>query len=84
MLRVVVFLVLLLFALKNQHVVTLHGFSGAHASWPLAWVMAACLIAGAFMGVLAMLPRVLRRKASPTQPSTTTPNPNPSVNELGV
>ena len=76
LIRLLVFLLLLLFALQNQHSITLHGLFGSQATWPLAWVMALMLALGAALGVLAMLPRVLRRKPKPavahTSPQTST------------
>lgn len=62
LIRGVTFLLLLLFALQNQHPVELHGLLGGQVSWPLSWVLALTLLLGALLGVVAMLPRVLRRK----------------------
>lgn len=58
------FVILLLFALQNQHVITVNGLFGTQASWPLAWILALTLAIGAMLGVLAMLPRALRRKST--------------------
>lgn len=73
LIRLVAFLLLLLFALQNQHPVELHGLFGGQVSWPLSWLLALTLLLGAVLGVVAMLPRVLRRKrAAAPVPATST------------
>lgn len=86
LIRLLVFLLLLLFALKNQTPVTLHGFAGAQVSWPLAWVMAGALAIGVLLGVLAMVPAVMKRRDKPADkppipPTSTHAN---TEHELGV
>lgn len=86
LLRLVIFLLLLLFALQNQHTVALHGLFGTQATWPLAWVLALTLCVGALLGVLAMLPRALGRKrqAPPPSPVAKDITTRDNADELGV
>lgn len=69
--RVLLFVLLLLLALRNQHTVTVYGALGTSLSWPLAWVLALSLVIGVVLGILAMLPRALQRKP----PNSNTPTP---------
>jgi lipopolysaccharide assembly protein A len=64
LLRTVLFVLLLVFALQNQHVVELHGILGARWSAPLIWILCATLLLGALAGALAMLPRLWRARAA--------------------
>lgn len=86
LIRLLVFLLLLLFALKNQTPVTLHGFAGAQLSWPLAWVMAGALAIGVLLGVLAMIPAVMKRRHKPADklPKPPTSTHANTEHELGV
>ena len=63
-LRFILFLILLSFALQNTEMVTLNIFSEHHWRAPLIFIVLASFIAGAVFGVLASLSSIviLRRK----------------------
>lgn len=87
LLRAVLFVLLLVFALQNQHVVELHGLLGARWSAPLVWILGGCLLLGAALGVVAMLPWVWRARAknkSIKPKASTAVAVNASTDELGV
>ncbi len=61
-LRLVVFVVVLMFALNNTNVVTVHFFDQFSADTPLIVVMLACFVLGAVLGLLITLPAGMRRR----------------------
>jgi uncharacterized integral membrane protein len=61
-LRVALFIVLLGFAVKNDQPVTLHYFFGYEWQSSLVIVLLIFFAAGAAVGVLAMLPNVLKHR----------------------
>lgn len=64
LLNAALFFVLFAFALNNQDKVTLHLFFGARWQAPLVVVVLLSMLAGVFLGVVAMVPLWLRaRKA---------------------
>ncbi|HEX9192256.1 MAG TPA: LapA family protein [Burkholderiales bacterium] len=62
LLRGLIFLALLLFALKNTDPVTLHLFLGETWQMPLILVLLAFFALGTALGVLACLARLLRQR----------------------
>ena len=62
LIRALLFFVLLSFALKNQHGVTLHGLMDTQWDAPLSVVLLLSLILGCGLGVAAMLPAWWRLK----------------------
>lgn len=58
--KILVFLVVLGFALKNSQVVTLHYFLGYVWETPLAVLMLVVFALGALFGMLALLPLLFR------------------------
>lgn len=64
LLRLIIFIVLLGFALQNTELVTLNVFSGYYWRAPLIFIVLACFIAGIIFGVGASLSYMiaLRRK----------------------
>lgn len=80
-LRIIIFLILLGFALQNTETVILNGFLGYYWQAPLVFIVLACFSIGALCGVLASLLYIikLRRqlialrkmvKAKPSLPKT--------------
>jgi len=65
-LRVVLFLLLLAFAIKNEGMVTVHAFLGADWQMPLVVVMLVMLAAGVLLGATAVVGSVfmLRREVA--------------------
>ena len=60
--RIAVFLVVLAFALNNQHVVNVFLLPGSTLQTPLVWAIAGAFVLGTLFGVLAMLPPWLRAR----------------------
>ena len=60
--RFVVVLVLVWFAVKNADPVRLHGFSGYAMEAPLIFVLLLVFVGGVVIGVLAWLPTVVRQR----------------------
>lgn len=58
----ILFILFFGFALKNAHEVTLFFFLGNEWHTPLALLLLAFFAAGAFLGVLAMMPTLLRKR----------------------
>ena len=52
-LKIILFLILLSFALQNTDIVTLNAFVGYHWQAPLIVIMLACFVVGTVFGVLA-------------------------------
>lgn len=66
-LRLLVFVVVLLFALKNTDRVTVYFFANSFISEvPLIVVMLGCFVAGTVFGLLLTIPAVLRRRREMT------------------
>jgi uncharacterized integral membrane protein len=62
LLRIVLFLLLLGFAVKNSDPVTVYYYFGAEWRAPLVFVLLICLTAGAALGILAVLGQVFRQR----------------------
>ena len=64
--KVLVFVLVLGFALKNSHSVVFHGFLGAVWEAPLMVMLGAAFVLGVVAGLAALLPTLyrLRREAS--------------------
>lgn len=86
--RALLFFFLLVFALKNQHVVPIHGLYGLPVDAPMILVLLGALLAGIALGISAMLPAWWRlkrqvRKLSDALPeaekAATAPVPLPDV-----
>ncbi|RPI47531.1 MAG: LapA family protein [Betaproteobacteria bacterium] len=62
LLRIVLFLLLLGFAVKNSDPVTVYYYFGAEWRAPMVFVLLICLCAGVVLGVLAALGQVFRQR----------------------
>ncbi len=62
LLRIVLFLLLLGFAVKNSDPVTVHYYFGAEWRAPLVFVLLLSLCAGAALGILAVLGKVFSQR----------------------
>lgn len=62
LLRIVLFLLLLGFAVKNSDPVTVHYYFGAEWRAPLVFVLLLSLCAGAGLGILAVLGKVFSQR----------------------
>ena len=62
LLRIVLFLLLLGFAVKNSDSVTVYYYFGAEWRAPLVFVLLICLCAGAALGILATLGQLFRQR----------------------
>ena len=60
--RIAIVLVLAWFALKNSHLVDLHGLPEQSAQAPLVFVVLVAFIVGVVIGLLAWLPTVVRSR----------------------
>ena len=82
-LKILIFVILLSFALQNTDIVTLNTFLGYHWQAPLIFIMLTCFVVGAVFGVLASLPYMikLRRELIITRKElkNKTPAPKTSV-----
>ncbi|MFN3544429.1 MAG: lipopolysaccharide assembly LapA domain-containing protein [Thiobacillus sp.] len=76
--KLVVFLLVLGFALKNSHSVVFYSYLGYIWQAPLIVMLGLAFVLGAATGLLALLPTVIRlrreaaNKAAPAEPDTTT------------
>lgn len=61
-LRILLFLVVVSFAVGNQEPVTVRYFMGQTWQAPLVLVLLAAFVAGAALGLLALVPAVLRQR----------------------
>ncbi len=61
-LRIAIVLVLVWFALKNSHLVDLHGLPGQSTQSPLVFVVLVAFVVGVVVGLLAWLPTVVRQR----------------------
>jgi putative membrane protein len=59
-LKILIFVILLSFALQNTAIVTLNTFLGYHWQAPLIFIMLTCFVIGAVFGVLASLTYVIK------------------------
>lgn len=82
--KILIFVVVLGFALQNSQVVTLHYFLGYVWEGPLVVLLLAAFVLGALFGLLALLPTLfrlrrerirLRRELDGMIDATTTPQP---------
>ena len=84
-LKLVVFLLVLGFALKNSHSVTFYSYLGYIWQAPLIVMLGLAFVLGALTGVLALLPTLFRlrreaaRKAQLTEADTIAPTDMPVV-----
>ena len=86
-LRAALFFLVLAFALRNQHTVSLHGLLGLEWSAPLAWVLLLTLLLGSGLGLLALAPSWWRQRrelqrlsaAAGSVSTATAPMPLPDV-----
>jgi uncharacterized integral membrane protein len=82
-LRFVIVVVLVWFAVKNAQVVTIYGLPGQEWPAPLVFVLLIVFVAGMVIGLLAWVPTVVRQRreiarmkkvaALPTPPATSEP-----------
>lgn len=78
--RILVFCILLAFALNNTDRVTLHFLFGHAWTGPMVLILLAVFALGCVAGVLAMLPYVRkRRKLPPENPSSEVIETDPSA-----
>jgi uncharacterized integral membrane protein len=83
--KILIFVVVLGFALQNSQLVTMHYFLGYAWEAPLVVLMLAAFVLGAFLGLLALLPALFRLRRERTRlrreldgmidATTTTPSP---------
>jgi len=84
-LKAAIFFTLFAFALNNQQVTTVHFFFGTQWRSPLVLVVLATFSIGVVVGVLGMLPRWLRQRASPAPlPAVVTPPVNLPQTQAGA
>ena len=62
LLRILLFLLLLGFAVKNSDPITVYYYFGTEWRAPMVFVLLICLCAGIVLGVLAMLGQVFRQR----------------------
>ena len=62
LLRIVLFLMLLGFAVKNSDPVTVYYYFGAEWRAPMVFVLLICLCTGAALGILAALGQLFRQR----------------------
>jgi uncharacterized integral membrane protein len=80
LLRGVVFLILLAFALNNQQIVTVHGFFGTRWQAPLVIVVLASVALGALIGIAGMLQGRWRQRRAPADtPAKAARNAQPAA-----
>jgi len=60
--RIAIVLVMVWFAVKNSHLVDLHGLPEQSAQAPLVLVVLVAFVAGVVVGLLAWLPTVFRQR----------------------
>ena len=60
--RLILFVLLFGFAVKNDHVVDLHFYFGRHWSFQLVFVILVAFAVGALMGVTATITSLLRQR----------------------
>ena len=65
--RILIFVVVLGFALVNSQPITLHYFLGYVWEAPLVVVLLAAFVLGAFLGLLALLPALFRLRRERTK-----------------
>lgn len=80
LLRAAIFFALFAFALNNAQPATVHLFFGAQWVAPMVLVVLLAFAAGVAVGVLGVLPRLLRRNsAPPVQPDAPGPGTLPGA-----
>jgi putative membrane protein len=65
--KILIFLVVLGFALQNSQPVTMHYFLGYVWEAPLVVLLLAAFVLGAFLGLLALLPTLFRLRRERTK-----------------
>jgi len=60
--RIVLFILLFGFAVRNDHVVTLHFFFSKQGSFQLVFIILVAFAIGALMGVMATITSLLRQR----------------------
>ena len=86
--RLLIFFVLLIFAINNQHTATVNWMLGARWQAPMVLIVFAAFASGCLFGVLAMLPRWWRHRqraratASPEETPAQPPGAPPSLPPL--
>jgi putative membrane protein len=63
----ILFVLFFSFALKNTHQVDLHFFLNYEVRGPLVLMLLAFFVAGAFLGILAVMPTVFRHRRESSQ-----------------
>jgi uncharacterized integral membrane protein len=81
-LRGILFVILLGLAIKNSNDVELRFFFDASWQAPLSLVLLAALVMGVVLGLLALLPQVIRLRRSVGQLKRQASQGNASVNEI--
>ena len=97
LIRLVIFLIVLVFALGNQNEVTVHLAPGYTWTTALIWALAVAILLGIALGISAMMPLWLKQRRLATQankqlklqttalPAAPTGKPDPTDNdELGI
>jgi uncharacterized integral membrane protein len=69
LLRGFLFLLLIVLALQNTHPATVYLFFGTEWRAPMMLIVLTTLVVGTVLGVLAMLPRVLQKRAVTAAPA---------------
>jgi putative membrane protein len=95
--RLVIFLIVLVFALGNQNEVTVHLVPGYTWTTALIWALAVAILLGIALGISAMMPLWLKQRRLATQankqlklqattlPAAATGKPDPTdSDELGI
>ncbi|MDQ1314802.1 MAG: lipopolysaccharide assembly protein [Pseudomonadota bacterium] len=81
--KLLVFLLVLGFALKNSHSVTFNSYLGYAWQAPLIVMLGLAFVLGAMMGVLALLPTLFQlRRGSATKPQTTMAEPTTEIESV--
>lgn len=81
--KLLVFLLVLGFALKNSHSVVFHSYLGYAWQAPLIVMLGLAFVLGATMGVLALLPTLFQmRRESAKNPQTTVAEPTTEIESV--
>jgi len=67
LIRLIVFLIVLVFALGNQSEVTVHLIPGQTWTTPLIWALCVAILLGIALGISAMMPLWLKQRRLATQ-----------------
>jgi lipopolysaccharide assembly protein A len=77
-LRFVIVVVLVWFAVKNAQVITIHGLPNQEWQAPLVFVLLVVFIAGMVIGLLAWVPTVVRQRREIARLKRAAANPLPT------